>query len=456
MSCIIPIIAFFCVIFIHGFGRAKVPFLIVLGWWFCWLWLSSLSLTGLYVPATTTYILYLILMLSISGGGFIYVSRKKSVRNIDCESSLTIVRERDLRIRKKMHNLTIFTLLIIVPIVGYFLFRAVQMFFTLDTLSIYREAVFGFEDDAGESIVYGSVYVQLLYNLTVTPLVYFVFFMGAGYWLNTGVYKVFILGCILIIAQATTMMGRFGFYHVLAMFAFVGIMRFNFHRRSIKSASRSVMMTIFVIALIVVPVGMIGSARSASELKVSELFDIFVIEYHTLGFTLFDIELNNSDSYLNQTRSYGRASLGALQHIPVLLLRRLDRSIDYIPGKIGEDMQRYRLAGKRPDGQPIFVNAFVTAIYPLYMDGGVPFIIIAGLIYGFMLAKTSFILFSQHNNLWNSFLICALIYFGLFSIFQPVILSVFWLYILLGFCYLRCRFYIRELFLSKRHELYEQ
>lgn len=449
MVFIIPISAFFCMIVLLGFGRAKFPFLIVLGWWFLWLWVSSLSLTGLYVPTTATYLLYMILLLSVFGGGFIYVSRRQSsIRNIVRESSVIMARERELRIRKKMHNLTIFTLLIIVPIVGYFLFRAVQMFLTLDTLSLYRQAAFGLLDDR-ESIVYGSPYIMLLYNLIVTPIVYLVFFIGAGYWLNTGVRKVFIIGSILIFAEAVTMMGRFGFYHVLAIFAFVGIMRLIIYRRSIKSAIRGAMLAIFAVALILVPMVMIGPARSDSAFDFSELYNTFVIEYHTLGFTLFDIESNNSDSYLNQTSSYGRASLGALEYIPVLLLRRFDRSIDSIPGKIGVDMNESRIAGQRSDGQPISANAFVTGMYPLYMDGGVPFIIIAGLLYGFMLAKTSFTLFSQHNNLWNSFLLCTLIYCGLFSIFQPVITSVFWLYILLGFCYLRCRLNIRELYPSK-------
>jgi len=450
MTFIIPISAFFCIIFIHGFGHAKFPFLIVLGWWFLWLWVSSLSLTGLYVPTTATYLLYMILLLSVLGGGFIYVSRRQSsIRNIVRESSVIMARERELRIRKKMHNLTIFTLLIIVPIVGYFLFRAVQMFLTLDTLSLYRQAAFGLLDDSGESIVYGSASIRLLYNLVVTPIVFLVFFIGAGYWLNTGARKVFIIGSILVIAQAVTMMGRFGFYYVLAMFAFVGIMRLQLYRRSIKSIIRDARLAIFVVALILVPMGMIGFVRSDRGVDFAELYNTFVIEYHTLGFTLFDIESNNPDSYLNQTRSYGRASLGALQHIPVLLLRRFDRSIDYIPGQIGADMQEYRIVGRSADGESITANAFVTSMYPLYMDGGVPFIIIAGLLYGIMLAKTSFTLFSQHNNLWNSFLLCTLIYCGLFSIFQPVITSVFWLYILLGFCYLRFRLNIRELFPSK-------
>lgn len=449
MVFIIQISALFCMILIHGFGRAKVPFLIVLGWWFFWLWVSSLSLTGLYVPTTATYLLYMSLLLSVFAGGFIYViSRQNAIRNIDCESSVIVARARDLRIRKKMHNLTIFTLLIIVPIVGYFLFRAVQMFLTLDTLLLYRQAALGLLDDSGESILFGSALLNLLYHLVVTPLVYLVFFIGAAYWLNTGVRKVFIIGSILLFAQDVTMMGRVGFYHVLAIFAFVGIMRLNLYGRSIKSAIRGAMLTIFVVALILVPMGIIGFVRSNSEPNFSELYNT-VIGYHTLGFTLFDIELNNSDSYLNQTRSYGRASLGALQHIPVLLLRRFDRSIDYIPGKIGVDLHLQRIVGSRSDGQPILGNAFVSEIYPIYMDGGVPFIIIAGFFYGFMLAKTSFTLFSQHNNLWNSFLLCTLIHFGLFSIFQPVTFSVFWVYILLGFCYLRCRLNTRELFPSK-------
>ena len=449
MVFIIPISALFCMIFLLGFERAKFPFLIILGWWFFWLWVSSLSLTGLYVPTTTTYLLYMTLLFSVFGGGFIYViSRQNSIRDIARESSVIMAREREFRISKKMHNLTIFTLLIIVPIVGYFLFRAVQMFLTLDTLSLYRQAAFGLLDDSGESIVFGSAKIQEMHGLIVSPIVYLIFFMGAGYWLNTGVRKVFVIGAILLIVEAVTMLGRFGFYIVLAMAAFVGIMRLKV-RRDIKFSIRGAILAIFVGALILAPMSMIGSVRADSEFDFSELYNKFVIEYHTVAFTLFDIELSNSNSYLNQEHSYGRASLGVLERIPVLLLRQFDRSIDSVPGKIGREMNEFRIVGYRSDGQPIMSNAFVTSMYPLYMDGGVSFIIIAGLLYGFMLAKTSFNISSQHNNLWNSFLLCTLIYCGLFSIFQPLITSTLWLYILLGFCYLHCRLNIRKLFPSK-------
>jgi len=62
--------------------RYPISLVIVTSWWYFWLLVSSLSLTGLKIPSLETYAIYLSMLLSVTIGSFAYWANSINIKSI--------------------------------------------------------------------------------------------------------------------------------------------------------------------------------------------------------------------------------------------------------------------------------------------------------------------------------------------------------------------------------------
>lgn len=160
-----------------------------------------------------------------------------------------------------------------------------------------------------------------------------------------------------------------------------------------------------------------------------ELIDSALINYHTVGFSLFDHSMMDLSSPLNQ-RTYGIVSLGSIASIFFIVWRKLGFETSSAIEEMAEYLDQAVNIGQGSDGTPLVYNAFGTVLYSIYQGGGLILTIFLPFVYGFYLVRLS----SQSMvspNLYNVSILTALVYIGIFGIFQPVLSGNYWLYLIL-------------------------
>lgn len=421
------------------FGKGRYFFLLVIGWWFFWLFISTLSITGLRVPEQTTYFLYVAMLLSTTFGGFFYILIVNNRQKITWPNNSNINIQHPNKLWER--HFIIIAYSFVLPIVTFFFFKSIYLFFTLDTLRLYRAAAFGVLDEE-TSILFGSGQVQLLYYHIVSPLAFVIFILGAANYVIEKKKHLLFLGSIMLIMQAVMMLGRFVFYQIMVFSVIIFFLDIERHKKNITSLYKNVvkykkLKFIFVVLLLVMASVPITLVRGSGAKSIDEIIYRLIIDYHTVGFVIFDNEINNYNSPLNSGHTYGRASLGSIEANIVLIIRRFDRSVKSIPAEHGSHLNKRQNVGYARG--PIYMNAFSTIVYPLYSDFGVFGVIIPPFFYGFFLAKYSKKVLSLSRRVYDVALFLLLIYLGIFSIFQAVIESDFWLYIIIIFIALKIR-----------------
>lgn len=169
-------------------------------------------------------------------------------------------------------------------------------------------------------------------------------------------------------------------------------------------------------------------------INLTDFFYSQVVNYHTVGFVILDNELNNNTSPINISNTYGLASLGVLERIVVLIIRRFDKSIDSVSGQNGEYLAEFRALGYNANDDQLNYNAFGTIFYTFYQDGGFIFVFFGMLIYGFFLSKAYYKV-RCGNDSYIPFLY-LLFQMGFNSVFfSPLESSIFWIVVILLFLF---------------------
>jgi oligosaccharide repeat unit polymerase len=410
--------------------RVRLVLVTVSSWWFLWLFLSTFSLTGLFIPEDTTYYLFITMILSITLGALaymlIYINRRNRYPNYLATKDLIPPKSSWLK------NIYLGNYCLVLPANLFIFIRALSIFITnpLIISQEYRGDVFV------TNILFPNPQIQLLYNIIVSPWAFTSLFIGSAIYAVRKKSGLLMLASAELLMNAIAMAGRFNIYIIFVTvlmsmaiyyyytnnFQYI----FNLFIKIIKAHNKLIMTSILLFIILI----NISFARSGSEEKNIQdtILDQAIIGYHTVGFSLFDGELNSSQSLLNQDRTFGLASSGIFERILVLLLRRFDKDIDSIPGQVGSSLHEFRIVGYK-NSQPMIYNAFGTVLYTIYMDGGLIFTLLLPSIYGFYLAKFS-MLTSKNMTIYNLSFLLALIYLGIFGIFQPLLVGNYWLYLI--------------------------
>ena len=431
----IPVFSsFVCLLTFFRFGTILNPICIVALWWSFWLFVANLSLTGLFIPGIHTQVLILTMIFSMLCGGILAKRRagfhgKNILRN-------------NLQLHKKWRYLY-FILGFLIPVVSYYFVKAIRLFFSEGILG-YRDAVFG--DVDRPSVLFGSNYLELLYALLFSPIIHVSLLASIVFYLCFQDRRFLAVSVVLVIMDAVMRLGRFNFYYFV-FFLFISYLFIRQRSRvrdpignGFRAAIKNVRVTIGALALCMVLIlSVLSVMRSENSDNIANLLKRFAVEYHTVGFVLFDESLENPTSRLNQEISYGRSLLGGIDTIAVILLRRIDRNLQSISNENSPLMREFQVVGWDYDGYPILYNAFYTILYSMYLDGRELFFFAIPFLYGYFLS-TRYQDWIGTGEIGTLMVLNMLTYTGIFSIFQsPVEGTIFWVTLLLLFLFNRIR-----------------
>lgn len=428
---LIPVFGFLLVLLsAFKLGRFFNPVSIVVFWWLGWLWISNFGLTGFFIPGAKTQIMVLVMISAVALGSLIASATKKEDEETDRLNERIIQNERYL----------FWGNLVLAPIIIFFFFRALPVLLSADPI-VYRSLVYT-GIDRPES-AFKSGYQIFLFGVFVSPVVFFSLIVGLAlfFWLRKT--RLLFVSLALFLIEAVIMLGRFNFYYLLVFVAltaaFTSQMKAppsafrGFHRRlptTVRRKTIKILLTAAAILAVLLTLSLYRGERNVGPLRT---LTKIAVDYHTVGLVLFDQELRDPFSRLNTRLSYGRSSLGGIDSLIVIFLRRFNRTIVPMSAESGLYFDEQRVVGEDREGQPIKGNAFFTVLYSLYFDGRYVFVIVFPLFFGYFVSR-HYLDWLRHGSLNSLILLLLFLYLGIFSLFQsPLEGSKFWPSLLLAF-----------------------
>jgi oligosaccharide repeat unit polymerase len=400
------------------FRRILNPLSLVVFWWCFWLWVTNFHLTGLFVPSSKTQVLVLVMVSAIFLGSKLAFAKSRPPAE---------VAEVNENFRRNSRYLVWLNVLYF-PVVAFLLMRALPALLAGHPFK-YRAAAFGSLDQP--SPLFGGSYPQFLFEILVLPVIFFSLITGLVLYFRFRRKKLLFLSIALLMMEAALMLGRFNIYFILAFAAltYVFVSQRRTRERDIRPeasgraprlAPKRIRDFIILGAVLAFGTTLLLSFTVLRGEKSAGLMSTLkktIVDYHTVGFVLFDEELSSPTSRLNTRLSYGRSIIGGLDKLAVVLLRRLNSGLVPVAGESGMYMAEQREVGKDKKGDPIMGNAFYTVLYSLYFDGRYLTVVLIPLVFGYFLAA-SYLDWLKNGSLGSLALLILLMYVGLFSLFQ--------------------------------------
>jgi hypothetical protein len=221
----------------------------------------------------------------------------------------------------------------------------------------------------------------------------------------------------LVFANQMISFGRINVYLTVLVFAIIAVMAYS-HQRLSKNLSTVKLLSVVGALIICASTYATYSfiKREGSDKTSNDFVNQFV-DYHTMGFTMFSIEVDNPSSYANTRLGLGNATSSGMQQIMAYFLRRFFPG--YMPASLGYSMvnQEFVRVGSR-DGKPLYYNAYYTIIHPIYCDFRLPGVILLGLMYGYILSY-AFLRFLATRGNFFAVLWIGLLFQAFYSLHYP-------------------------------------
>lgn len=386
------------------FKRLLNPLNIIIFWWSVWSVISFSGITELYKP--NEYILVLVCLIN-SGlflGGLlgVYIASGTTYNEEYYKFKNNIFEN----IIKKIFNKTyVFVLLI----VSYFFLKAIYI---LATMGIEGYRGLTFSDGDNEGVLFGNPYLEILFSLIISPYILFYLLIGIYLFIFKNEKKVFYIGSLLVFLESTMRLGRFGIYYILMMTLIAFILNSSKNTMIKTKFKRIILIFTFVILVV-------GSLRESNFGNV--LFKS-IFEYHTVGLVLVSQELENPDSKLNKNISYGMGTLGGLDYISTLIIRRFSPTYESHYSYMVKDHHLPVETGVDDYGNPMYHNAFYTILFTLYADGREFFVFFIPLLIGAFLGFY-YVKFKKTNYIFDFTIVLLFMFVFVFSLFQSMLQS---------------------------------
>jgi len=384
--------------------------LFVTSWWFFWLFVSALSISENFIPEETTYLFFMVMISSITLGGLVYKLTKKSYHKIpEYKPSPDDLIKTNNR----------FFVLITVISFPYIVFLIFNFYQNIIIQNIAFDASYR-TFSVREVQFIENERLALIYSLLGAPLPYVSLFCSGAILYFYKEYKLFLASAIIIIIDSIVTLGRFGIYSCLLVLLVSILYGKSFELKEIyinlfkrlKRKSNSVS-TIFLAAFSILLILFFISYIRFASLGISfyeAVVQKTIVDYHTLGFTIFDLELRKGEILENKT--YGLSSIGNLERVYYLIYSRFNKNIESIAVQNILELDDFSLVGPRK-----ISNAFGTNLFLLYRDGGLIFVSFYSIVYGFILSKL------EYNNyrlgIKNMSFFLIFFHEGIMGIFLP-------------------------------------
>ncbi len=382
------------------------PLNIVIAWWTIWGLVAIFSFTGLYVPSGKTYLILGLFIAGLFAGGKLNKLLKNSTNSMHEESELLI--EKQLNFIFKASSYVLYFVLLFLTI------KSILLVYASYDAPSYKFNAFSSSSQVG--ILFNNRLAENLYFLISSPVLFYLALYGLiDFWKN-GTFSKLIIAFIYNGMDAYIRMGRVNLYMLIVLFFIIFIISDNKLISFLKNQSKQVFQLFLAFSFVL----FVGAQRGYGP---AQQFKLFVIDYHTVGFSLFDHELTDKNSSLNTQTTYGRLSVGGLETIFTILIRQFDRNY-YSPALENS----IRLANKsiavgiENPPTPMFkgiktYNSYYTLLYTFYSDGGMFGVSLGGLVIGFFL-EYLFRKWKKKGRTLDAFYLILLISIAILSIFM--------------------------------------
>jgi oligosaccharide repeat unit polymerase len=385
------------------------PISIVSGWWGLCLWLSNMSLTGIYIPGFTTQFFVISMLVGFTSGALL-ASRRKFNKFQSERLSAKVV--------QKYEKFFTISSIFLIPLSLYFAKRSIELTLAMKNPAAMRGLAFG-------DLIWGSTHMLLFYHLTVVPLIFIGCCSGPLLYFTRKKKKIFFLTIIFVVLYSSTMHSR-GLLQILLVWT---ILSFYLSRKlaplkKTKLRLKSYMAAVSFIILIVLTFNIISGARNTqntyqtwSTQRVTHLF----LSYYNNGFILFEQDLENPNSTLNTTHTLGFGSILGLLRLTEKTLRRIIPDFEY-PWNLEKDHEVPRIIGKAnvtvgniSVGNPIWSNAYFTFLYTFYKDFGYFGVVFIPMILGYITSKNYLNMRSNINCTFKYLFLLYIMVYGITS-----------------------------------------
>jgi oligosaccharide repeat unit polymerase len=399
----------FLTFIIYFYTKVNIFAILILIWWGFWNFLATLSLTGLFIPSKLTQNVYFIFF-SCFSLGIILVEFIKHKKFFKVKSLFLNKKNSIMKVENFLSKLIIFFIL---PLLIYFSIRAIYiMNFEIIYIGEYRRDVFGLITGTSK-LFHNSIFISFFYSEVIYPIIFLSLFWSLSIFLIFKRKELLILSFILIILDSIMMAGRFGYHYIAMSFVIIFIYRVN--KKGIFKILISHYYLFLIGFLLLILTFKIGEFRG--NLGISTFINTFIIDYHTESFSILDSEIKNMNSIIHHT-TYGLSLFAGIEKYFVRIFNFLGFDFISQANQIGAYLHSYRIVGETNLGDPIYYNAFGSIFFSIYRDGGYLYSAIIGFIYGLLIRIYSQSIMSF--NVYHLSILIALLYIGIYGIFQPV------------------------------------
>lgn len=398
--------------------RYRYPLVAVYSWWVFWLFVSMQSWTGLYVPSFEVYLLYFAALICSILGGVLFgtyggLKGAKYGRALSEKVNLFWV-------------IVFGASLLVVAVVSV---RGGLILFTMDSLVGYRLALFSSGGEGG--LLFASSRYQSLYTVVVLPVVKSGLFIGVSYFVLLRKTWLLAVAFIALSLSSIVMLGR-TFIYLSGLI----VVLLSFWPKNNAFEKKWALLIPAILAGLVVAVSY-GRSGGGLLWYVSNYF----VDYHTLGFSLFFVDYVESSSLLNVGAVNPFSSFGYAENVVVAILHMLGYdSLDSSAAMSAQWLNEFRVL--REDGTKY--NAYGTAVYPVYMDGGWVYVLVCFFLYGLFLVYCARMVYFQ-SSVKHMALLILLVWTGLSGLFSPPLSGGFWLELLwISIAFVRVPYLLRR------------
>lgn len=352
-------------------------------WWGFWLWIATFSFTGIFPPTEEMIWITLTMVGGIALGAL--CAPRPPTTPIPITSPRFAGDRFYANFTRAYPWLLGTALVMIVPV---FLRGLVGLAFFES--GYYKSEAFGTPERAGW--LFRSNTLESLYFIFSGPLLLGILLVGLAVFFMTGRTRKLAVGMVLSFMDAILRMGRINIYLVcllvvIGAFLMWGVREGN--RALIENLKRKAQIGAAVLVFLGLFVLWIGVARKDSIAESSaNPFEVYVIDYHTVGFSLFGSELKTPGSAVRTTPTYGRLTFGGLDSLVTIVIRRFNRDYNCPALTNMVRMAESRVAGHKVvecDYLPKYYNSYYTNLYTLYSDGRYLGLLLGGFGLGYLM-----------------------------------------------------------------------
>jgi len=404
------ILVVFSVLYYSLFKHFWSPSLLVLIWWVLWFSVAVSCDIGFPKPSNALFFSFYAFALFFALGSLLPASLHfiLPVPNNDCLLAFnnTLVRAWSL---------------VSIPVLFYF-WRKASRVLSEDSFMGGRGALINFEGSTHP--VFGSSFIRNIVEVFIAgPLLYFSLFSFV-YLLRGNRVLLSLVTCLGILLYQGTELGRSQIYRTALLLSVVFF--FLWIYRKFVLSTRKLFLGLFVFLLIFYYIFSATMNRFKNNPNASWTDVTTELQsYHTVGFILYDLALNDPNSPLNTELGYGRASFSGLWFPVTQLIRMFDKTYtSFLDKWYPYTAISHDLGVKAESGKEFYFNAYYTMLFPYYLDFRLPGVCLFSLVLGFLISS-SFLNWIKTGLDWWFALSLLFFAFSIMNIFQPLTQRVY-------------------------------